>query len=96
MMKVAELKRVEQGKKMIEGFVQKFRRIARESRYEKRLLIKEFKREMNGTIMRKLMEAKYPFRSIEQRYKRVVNLDKHWRESKSEEERVRSKREMGF
>ena len=51
--KMTELKRVKQGKKMIEGFVQKFRRIARESRYEKRLLIEEFKREMNGTIMRK-------------------------------------------
>jgi len=41
--KVAELKRLEQGNKMMEEFVQKFRRVARGSKYEKRPLIKEFK-----------------------------------------------------
>jgi len=41
----------------MEEFVQKFRRVARESRYEERLLIEEFKREMNDMIKRKLMEA---------------------------------------
>ena len=37
MVKVAELKRLEQGGKTIEEFVQEFRRVARESRYEKGL-----------------------------------------------------------
>ena len=45
--------------------MQEFRRAARESGYEKRLLIEEFKREMNGIIQRKLMEAERPLSSIE-------------------------------
>ena len=38
-------------------FVQDFKRTARGSSYEGRLLIEEFKRGMNGSIRRKLMEA---------------------------------------
>jgi len=37
-------------------FIQKFRRSARGSRYEGRLLVEEFKREMNVVIRRKLIE----------------------------------------
>jgi len=48
--KVVELKRLEQGEKMMEEFVQEFRRTARENGHEKRPLIKEFKRCINGTI----------------------------------------------
>jgi len=59
-MKVAELKKVKQGSKIIEEFVQEFRRAARGSGYEERLLIEEFK-EM---IKRKLMEAEQFPRSI--------------------------------
>ena len=55
--KAAELRKLEQGGKTIEEFVQKFKRTARESRYEGRLLVEEFKREMNGVIRRKLMKA---------------------------------------
>ena len=44
--KVAELRRLEQGGKTIEKFVQEFRRVARGSRYERRLLVKEFKRRL--------------------------------------------------
>jgi len=36
----------------MEEFVQEFRRTVRESGYEERSLIKEFKRGMNGTIRR--------------------------------------------
>ena len=43
LVKVAELQRLEQGSKTIEEFVQEFRRAARESGYEGRPLIKEFK-----------------------------------------------------
>ena len=46
--KVAELRKLEQGGRTMEEFVQEFKRAARGSRYEGRLLIKEFKREMNG------------------------------------------------
>jgi len=75
--KVVELKRKEQGSKMVKEFVQKFRRVARSSGYKRRLLVKEFKRRMNGVIRRKLMKAEYPPRSIEQWYERLVNLDRH-------------------
>ena len=49
-MKVGELKKVEQGSRTIEEFVQKFRRAVRGSEYKERLLVEEFKREMNGVI----------------------------------------------
>ena len=54
--KVTELKRLEQGKKMIEEFVQEFRRAAKGSKCKRRLLVEEFKRRMNGTIYQRLME----------------------------------------
>jgi len=49
--KVAELKRLEQGEKTIKEFVQEFQRAVRESQYEGRSLIEEFKRSMNKTIL---------------------------------------------
>ena len=54
--KVAELKRLEQGSKTIEEFVQEFKRAVRDSGYEERLLIEELKRGMNGTVCWKLIE----------------------------------------
>ena len=53
--KVVELRRLEQGGKTIEEFVQEFRRAVRGSGYKERLLVEEFKREMNGIIRRKLI-----------------------------------------
>ena len=49
----------------MEEFVQKFKRAARGSGYEGRLLMEEFKRGMNRGIRRKLMEAENPPTSIE-------------------------------
>jgi len=57
LVKVAELRKLEQGGRMMEKFVQEFKRVARDSRYEGRPLIKEFKRGMNRGIRRKLMEG---------------------------------------
>ena len=48
-MKVAELKKLEQGGRIME-FVQEFQRIARGSGYEGRLLMEEFKRGMSGAM----------------------------------------------
>ena len=48
--KVAELKRLEQGERTINEFVQEFRRAVRGSRYKGRLLVEEFKQGMNVTI----------------------------------------------
>ena len=75
--KVAELKKVEQESKIIEEFVQEFRRAVRESGYKERPLIEGFKREINGVIRRKLMKAECSSRSIEQWYEQAVNLDRH-------------------
>jgi len=93
--KVAELRRMEQGGKTMEEFVQEFKRVARGSRYEGRPLIEEFKRDMNGGIRRKLMEAENLLTSIENWYRRATVLDRNWRESRREEERLREKKEVG-
>ena len=45
--KAAELRKIEQGGRMIEEFVQEFKRTARGSGYERRPLIEEFKRGIN-------------------------------------------------
>ncbi len=50
----------------MEEFIQEFRRAAKESGYEGRLLVKEFKNGMNRTIKRKLMEAEHQLSSIKQ------------------------------
>ena len=92
--KAAELRKLEQGGKTMEEFVQEFKRAARGSGYEGRPLVEEFKREINGGIRRKLMEAENPPASIEQWYRRATALDRNWRESRREEERLK-KKEVG-
>ena len=66
LVKAVELRKLEQEGKTMEEFVQEFKRTARESGYERRPLVEEFKREMNRAIRRKLMEAKNQPGSIEQ------------------------------
>ena len=55
---VAELRKLKQGERTMEEFVQEFKRAARGSGYEGRPLVEEFKRGMNGAIRRKLMETR--------------------------------------
>ena len=55
--KVVELRKLEQGGKTMEEFVQEFKRAARRSGYEGRPLVEEFKRGMNRRIRRKLMKV---------------------------------------
>ena len=93
--KVAELRKLEQGGRTMEEFIQEFKRAVRESGYKGRPLVEEFKRGMNGGIRRKLMEAENLPASIEQWYKRATALDRNWRESRREEERLRRKKENG-
>ena len=92
--KVAELRKLEQEGRTMEEFVQEFKRAVRESGYKERLLVEEFKRGMNRGIRRKLIEAENPPASIEQWYKRAMALDRNWRESRREKERLRGKKEM--
>ena len=95
LVKAVELRRMEQGGKTMEEYVQEFKRTARGSRYEGRPVIEEFKRGMNRGIQRRLMEAENPPTSIEQWYRRVMALDRNWRESRREEKRIRGKKEGG-
>ena len=76
-MKVVELKKVKQENKTMEKFVQKFKIAVRESSYEKRSLVKEFKREMNETIRRKLIETERLPKNIEKWYERTTNLNRY-------------------
>jgi len=92
--KAAELRKMEQGGKTMEEYVQEFKRAVRGSGYERRPLIEEFKRGMNGGIRRKLIEAENLPTSIKQWYQRATALDRNWRESRREEKRLR-KKEVG-
>jgi len=76
LIKIAELKKVEQESKIIKQFVQEFRRAVKRSKYEGKLLIKKFKRGINNVIRHKLMEAERSPRNIKQWYKQATNLDK--------------------
>ena len=77
LVKAAELRRMDQGGRTMEEFVQEFKRAARGSGYEGRPLMEEFKRGMNGGIRRKLMESENPLTSIEQWYRRATALDRN-------------------
>ena len=88
-MKAAELRKLEQGGRMIEEFIQEFKKAARGSGYEGRPLVEKFKRGMNRAIRRKLMEAENQSGSIEQWYRRAIALNRNWRESRREEEKLR-------
>ena len=65
-LKVVELKKIEQGSRTMEEFIQDFKRIARKSGYEEQPLIEEFKQGINRVIRRKLMEVENQPSSIEQ------------------------------
>ena len=76
--KAAELRRMEQGGKTMEEYMQEFKRTVRGSGYEGRPLVEEFKRGINRGIRRKLMEAENPLTSIKQWYRRATALDRNW------------------
>ena len=90
--KVAELKKIKQGERTMEEFVQDFKRVARESGYERCLLIEEFKWDMNRSIRRNLIEVENQLATIEYWFKKATALDCNWRESRREEERLRGKK----
>ena len=75
--KVVKLRRIEQKGEMMEEFVQKFRKVVRDSGYEERTLVEEFKKGINRVIRRMLMEAERSPTSIEQWYEYATNLDKY-------------------
>ena len=66
LVKAAELRKLEQGGRMMKKFMQEFKQATRGSGYKERPLVEEFKRGINGGIQRKLMESENPLTSIEQ------------------------------
>jgi len=70
LVKAAELRKLEQGGRTMEEFVQKFKKAARSSGYKGQPLVEKFKRGMNRAIRRKLMEAKNQPGSIEQWFRK--------------------------
>jgi len=56
--------------------------------------VQKFKREMNVVIRRKLMEVENQPGSIEQWFRRATALNRNWRESRREEERLKGKKKQ--
>jgi len=83
--KIEQLMTIEQGGRTCDKYVQEFKKVARGSSYERRPLIKEFKRGLNGTIRRKLAEAEEPPTTIGEWQERAVRLDRNQRQSRVEE-----------
>jgi len=92
--KITELKKLEQRERMMEEFVQEFKRAAQRSEYERRSLIEKFERRINSGIRRKLMEAERPLTTIRQWYERAIVLDRNERESRRKKERLRRKQRI--
>ena len=82
--KADELRLLVQGPRTCDEYVQELRRAARESGYEGRALINEFKRGLNRTIKRKLAEMESLPNTITKWQKRAVRLDRNTRQSRSE------------
>ena len=55
--KIEQLRTIEQRGKTYDEYMQEFKKVTRGSSYERRPLIEEFKRGLNGSIRRKLAEA---------------------------------------
>jgi len=83
--KADELRLLVQGPRTCDEYVQEFKRAARGSGYEGRVLINKFKRELNGTIKRKLAEAESPPSTIMEWQERAVKLDRNTRQSRAED-----------
>jgi len=83
--RVKQLWTIEQGERTCDEYVQEFKKVARESSYEGRPLIEEFKRGLNRAIRRKLAEAEELPSTIGEWQERAVRLDRNQRQSRVEE-----------
>jgi len=83
--KIEQLRTIEQGGRTCDEYVQEFKKVARGSGYERRPLIEEFKRGLNGGIRRKLAKAEEPPTTIGEWQERAVRLDRNQRQSRMEE-----------
>ena len=83
--KIEQLRTIKQEGRTCDKYVQEFKKVARESSYEGRPLIKEFKRGLNEAIRRKLAKAEELPTTIGEWQKRAVRLDRNQRQSRAEE-----------
>ena len=83
--KIEQLRTIEQGGRTCDEYVQEFKKVARESSYKGRPLIKEFKRGLNRAIRRRLAEVEEPPTTIGEWQKRAIRLDRNQRQSRTEE-----------
>jgi len=75
--KIEQLRTIEQEGRTCDKYMQEFKKVARGSSYERRPLIKEFKRGLNRSIRRKLTEAEELPTTIGEWQERVVRLDRN-------------------
>jgi len=83
--KIEQLRTIEQGERTCNEYVQEFKKVTRGNGYEGKPLIEEFKRGLNGSIRRKLVEAEELPTTIGEWQERVVRLDRNQRQSRIEE-----------
>jgi len=83
--KIEQLRTIEQEGRTCDEYMQEFKKVTRGSSYERRPLIEEFKRGLNGSIRRKLAEAEKPPTTIGEWQERAVRLDRNQRQSRIEE-----------
>ena len=77
--KIEQLRTIKQRGKTYNEYVQEFKKVTRESSYKGKPLIKEFKRELNRAIRRKLAKTEEPPTTIGEWQERVVRLDRNQR-----------------
>jgi len=70
--KIEQLRTIKQGGRTCNEYVQEFKKVTRESSYEGRPLIEEFKRGLNRSIRRKLAEAEELLTTIREWQERVA------------------------
>jgi len=83
--KIEQLRMIEQRGRTCDKYVQEFKKVTRGSSYERRPLIKEFKRGLNGAIRRRLAKAEELPTTIGEWQERVIRLDRNQRQSRAEE-----------
>ena len=83
--KIEQLRTIEQEERTCDEYVQEFKKVARRSSYERRSFIKEFKRGLNGSIRRKLVEVEELPTTIGEWQERAVRLNRNQRQSRIEE-----------
>jgi len=76
--KIKQLRTIKQEEKTCNKYIQEFKKVARGSSYERRPLIEEFKKELNGSIRRKLVEAEEQLTTTGEWQERTVRLDRNY------------------